>query len=207
MKPFTVHTGVVAAILRNNIDTDAIIPSREMTSVGKTGLANGLFANWRYRDVATREPEPDFILNRTNQLGTSILLAGHNFGCGSSREHAVWALAEWGIRAVVAPSFGAIFFDNCIRNGLLPVVLPEADVHSLAAAVEKDPQGCQLTLDLERGRLYGAGGIKHDIIIGREHRELLLSGLDPIVRTLQMLPRIEAFEAEDRQRFSWLYLS
>ena len=207
MTPFTSHTGVAAALLRNNIDTDAIIPSREITSVGKTGLAAGLFANWRYRDVATREIEPDFVLNLPAQNGTSILLAGHNFGCGSSREHAVWALAESGIRAIVAPSFGAIFFDNCVRNGLLPVVLPEADVQALAAAVEVDPQGRPLTLALQAGKLYGPGSIEYAITLGAEQRELLLTGLDPIARSLQMLPQIEAFEAEDRERYAWLYLS
>jgi 3-isopropylmalate/(R)-2-methylmalate dehydratase small subunit len=207
MTPFTVHTGVAAALLRNNVDTDAIIPSREMTSVGKTGLAKGLFANWRYRDLATRDVEPDFVLNRASQAGTSILLAGHNFGCGSSREHAVWALAEWGIRAIVAPSFGAIFFDNCVRNGLLPVVLPEADVHALASAVEADPQTRVITLDLPAGQLRGPCGIDHAITLGAEQRELLLTGLDPIARSLQMLPQIEAFEAADCQRHAWLYLS
>ncbi|MFH7042249.1 3-isopropylmalate dehydratase small subunit [Paucibacter sp. JuS9] len=207
MKPFTVHTGVAAALLRDNIDTDAIIPSREMKTVGKTGLAEGLFANWRYADVQTRRPDPEFVLNRPEQAGTSVLLAGRNFGCGSSREHAVWALAEWGIRAIVAPSFGAIFFDNCLRNGLLPLVLPETEVRELAEAVQVDPQARPLTLDLSAGRLLGPWGLSRAIELAAEDREMLLTGLDPIERTRQLLSQIEAFEAADRRRFAWLYLS
>ncbi|MET4578068.1 3-isopropylmalate dehydratase small subunit [Ottowia thiooxydans] len=206
MKPFSQHTGVAAALLKPSIDTDAIIPSREIKTVGKDGLAEGLFANWRYRDVAAREPDPDFVLNWPNQRGTTVLLAGPNFGCGSSREHAAWALAEWGIRAIVAPSFGAIFFANCIRNGILPVVLPEPEVKALADAVSPDPQARQVALDLNRRELKGPDGIVHAITLGDEEREQLLSGLDPISRTLQeYVGRIEEFEVGDRGRMPWMY--
>jgi 3-isopropylmalate/(R)-2-methylmalate dehydratase small subunit len=192
MTPFTVHEGQAAALLRDNIDTDAIIPSREMKSPGRTGLAAGLFANWRYRDPASREPDPDFVLNR--QPGASILLAGANFGCGSSREHAVWALAEWGIRAIVAPSFGAIFFDNCVRNGLLPVVLPREAVAQLAG------QGGLLRVDLLACTVQG-----HPFSLPDDAREQLLSGLDALDRTLKLMPIIEAFEQADRLRRPWAY--
>lgn len=206
MKPFDRHTGIAAALLQHSIDTDAIIPSREIKTVGKGGLAQGLFANWRYRDVAAREPDPDFVLNWPQQRGTTILLAGPNFGCGSSREHAVWALVEWGVRAIVAPSFGAIFFENCIRNGMLPVVLAEPAVKALADAVAPDPQANLVTLDLTRRELLGPAGISHTISIGEEERDQLLTGLDPISGTLQQhAAQIEAFEANDRVRLPWMY--
>ena len=128
MTPFTSLSSVAIPLLRDNVDTDAIIPSREMRSTGRTGLADGLFAPWRYLDVDARLPDPAFPLNDARSKGAQILLGGENFGCGSSREHAVWALAEWGIRAVIAPSFAPIFKANCLRNGLLPVELPAADL-------------------------------------------------------------------------------
>ncbi|MBH1963066.1 MAG: 3-isopropylmalate dehydratase small subunit [Comamonadaceae bacterium] len=206
MKPFDRHTGVAAALLKPSIDTDAIIPSREIKTVGKDGLAEGLFANWRYRDVEAREPDPDFVLNWPSQRGTTVLLAGPNFGCGSSREHAAWALAEWGIRAIVAPSFGAIFFANCIRNGILPVVLPEPEVKALADAVAPDPQANQVTLDLTLRELKGPDGAVHVITLGDEERDQLISGLDPISRTLQeYVGKIEEFEVGDRGRMPWIY--
>lgn len=206
MTPFTVHTGVAAALLRDNIDTDAIIPSREMKTVGKTGLAYGLFANWRYLDVDARMPDPDFVLNQPAHIGTSVLLVGHNFGCGSSREHAVWALAEWGIKVIVAPSFGAIFFDNCVRNGLLPVLLPAEQIQALQAELAADPQQRPLTFDLPACELRSAGGTVHPITLNEEQRQMLLTGMDPIVQTLQSLAQIEAFEAIDQKRYTWLYL-
>ncbi|WP_028604294.1 3-isopropylmalate dehydratase small subunit [Ottowia thiooxydans] len=206
MKPFDRHIGVAAALLKPSIDTDAIIPSREIKTVGKDGLAEGLFANWRYRDVAAREPDPDFVLNRPEQIGTTILLAGPNFGCGSSREHAAWALAEWGVRAVIAPSFGAIFFANCIRNGLLPVVLAEPEIKALADSVAPDPQVNKITLDLTRRELLGPGGVSYAITLGDEERGQLLSGLDPISKTLQEhAAQIDAFEVGDRVNLPWMY--
>ena len=139
MEPFRQHQGVAAPMLRANIDTDAIIPSREMKRVSKTGLSVGMFADERYLGTGTRELNPDFVLNRPAYAGTSILLAGPNFGCGSSREHAVWALKEYGVRAVIASSFGTIFANNCIRNGLLPLVLEAQAVGVLAAWVDENP--------------------------------------------------------------------
>ena len=192
--PFHQHEGLAVGLLRDHIDTDAIIPSREMKGVGKTGLAEGLFANWRYRDPATREPEPGFVLNQHPQA--SILMAGRNFGCGSSREHAVWALKEWGIRVVIAPSFGAIFFDNCIRNGLLPLVL---------TAPLATPQ--RLRIDLDALTVLEADGSLHRFSLDDEPRDLLRSGLDPVALTLaQQGDALAAFEAQDRQQQPWLYL-
>lgn len=197
-QPFGVHVGGVAALLLDNIDTDAIIPSREMKSPGRSGLADGLFANWRYLDPAARTPDPTFVLNR--QRDASILVAGANFGCGSSREHAVWALAEWGIRAVVAPSFGAIFFDNCVRNGLLPVVLPQLQVLALAKAVS-------LRIDLQAQTLQADGAPPVAFALDPESLALLLSGLDAIELTLRDHgDAIAQFDARDRAERPWAWL-
>jgi len=148
MKPFVTLTGIVAPLLRDNVDTDTIIPSREMRSTGRTGLADGLFAPWRYGEG--REPDPGFVLNQARYARAPILAAGANFGCGSSREHAVWALAEWGIRAVIAESFAPIFEANALRNGLLPVALPREAIAALA--------GTQATIDLAARTVSGGGG-------------------------------------------------
>ena len=206
MDKFITHEGVAAALLRSNIDTDAIIPSREMKTVSKTGLAGGLFAGWRYLDVQTRQPNPDFVLNRPEQQGSSILLAGINFGCGSSREHAVWALKEYGIRVVVAPSFGAIFAGNCVRNGLLPLVLSEGQIAELASSSAADPQTRRLRVDLERNSLSDAQGRSYPFSLAASQREMLLKGLDPIALTLALSPTIDAFQAEDRQARPWIYI-
>jgi 3-isopropylmalate/(R)-2-methylmalate dehydratase small subunit len=204
MTPLTVHEGIAAPLLRLNIDTDAIIPSREMKRVSKQGLGEGLFADWRYCDPAAREPNPDFVLNQPAYAGTSILLAGANFGCGSSREHAVWALAEYGIRAIIAPSFGAIFFQNCVRNGILPVVLDEAAVQAMADYVAADPAARRLRVDLEHTTV-SAGALQHRFALAGEARAMLLQGLDPIALTLQQASAIETFEQQRRARLPWLF--
>ncbi len=204
MDKFTVHRGVAAPLLRINIDTDAIIPSREMKRVSKTGLGEGLFAGWRYTQVGGREPNPDFVLNQPAYAGTSILLAGVNFGCGSSREHAVWALKEYGIRAIVAPSFGAIFYNNCVRNGLLPVELPEDVVQALA---EASTGGAMLRVDLEHCLVETPGGSVYRFAIQPALREMLLEGLDPVALTLKLQPQIEAFQAADRAQRPWVWLT
>lgn len=139
MEKFTRLTAIAAPLLRINIDTDAIIPSREMKRVSKLGLSEGLFAGWRYQSPGSRAENPDFILNREPYRKAQILLSGLNFGCGSSREHAVWALHEWGIRAIIAPSFGSIFQGNCVRNGIVPVILDNAVIETLAPKIESDP--------------------------------------------------------------------
>lgn len=204
MQAFRRHQGIAAPLLRENIDTDAIIPSREMKTVTKHGLAEGLFAGWRYRGGNGREPAPDFVLNWGAYRGASVLLAGANFGCGSSREHAVWALKEFGFRAILAPSFGAIFAANCVRNGVLAAVVDEATLHTLAAWVEPDPQARQLIIDLEQNRVL-TEGLSYPFDIGAAAREALLDGRDPIAAILAFESRIEAWEAADRKRRPWLY--
>lgn len=204
MEPFIRHSGIAAPLMRINVDTDAIIPSREMKRVSKEGLGEGLFANWRYRDVATREEDPDFVLNRPPWRAASILLGGANFGCGSSREHAVWALKDFGFRAVVAPSFGSIFQGNCVRNGIVPVELAETLIATLVAAEEASP-GRPMTIDLEACRLIDADGAAHHFRIAEQSRYLLMEGLDPIAATLAEDDRIQAFLARDRGERPWVY--
>ncbi len=175
-------------------------------SVSKQGLAEGLFAGWRYTAIGNREPEPTFVLNRPEYAGASILLAGENFGCGSSREHAVWALLEYGMRAVLAPSFAPIFRMNCVRNGILPVRLPAEAIASLAASVASDPQARRVTVDLLRRTVTGPDGLEHAFDIEPESREMLLEGLDAIDLTLKLAPAIDAFVASDRAARPWIYL-
>ncbi|MGD9598464.1 MAG: 3-isopropylmalate dehydratase small subunit [Steroidobacteraceae bacterium] len=206
MEKFTRITAVAAPLLRINIDTDAIIPSREMKTVGKTGLAAGLFANWRYEAPGSREEVPDFVLNREPYRHARILLAGANFGCGSSREHAVWALREWGIRAIIAPGFGAIFAGNCVRNGILPVVLDNAVVEDLARQVEADAASRPLTVDLVDCTVTAPDGRRHAFAINPTDREMLLEGLDGIALTLKREAEILAFQVNDRLRRPWIYL-
>lgn len=206
MQPFTRLTAVAAPLIRANVDTDTIIPSREMKAVSKTGLADGLFAGWRYREIGGREPNPDFVLNQPAYAGARILLGGENFGCGSSREHAVWALAEYGIRAIVAPSFSPIFYGNCVRNGILPVRLPAAAIEALATQIVADPRARPLTIDLRSGELHAPNGDVHRFEIEAEAREMLLEGLDAIDLTLKHRAAIDAFRHADRAARPWIYL-
>lgn len=206
MEKFTTLTAIAAPILRINIDTDAIIPSREMKTVSKVGLSGGLFAGWRYTVPGSREENPDFILNQEPYRRAKILLSGMNFGCGSSREHAVWALHEWGIRAIVAPSFGAIFQGNCVRNGILPVALENAVVEDIARQVMADPAHRQLTIDLQQGRLLAPDGVVHPFSLAPADREMLLEGLDAIALTMKRDDEILAFQGRDRLRRPWIYL-
>jgi len=206
MRKFDVLTAVAAPLLRANVDTDAIIPSREMKSVSKHGLAEGLFAGWRYTTIGGREIDPQFVLNQPAYAGTQILLSGENFGCGSSREHAVWALLEYGIRAVVAPSFAPIFHGNCVRNGILPVRLEAASIARLADAMAPDPKRRLLTVDLVRQRVSGPAGLEFGFEIEREEREMLLEGLDAIDLTLKHRDAIDAFRDRDRAQRPWIYL-
>ena len=204
-RPFTVHRGIAAPLLTRNIDTDTIIPSREIQRVSKQGLGDGLFAGWRYRAPGSREPDPEFILNREGYRDASILLAGANFGCGSSREHAVWALGEFGIRAVLAPSFGSIFRNNCTLNGILAVVLKDAVIRSLAEWVRTDPPRNQIKIDLENRVIEWKAGETLAFEIEPAKRRLLLRGLDGIAVTLQRASAIDEFEAADRAVRPWVY--
>jgi 3-isopropylmalate/(R)-2-methylmalate dehydratase small subunit len=207
MRRFDALTAVAAPLIRANVDTDAIIPSREMKIVSKHGLAVGLFAGWRYTSIGGREADPQFVLNQPAYAGTQILLTGENFGCGSSREHAVWALLEYGIHAVVAPTFAPIFHGNCVRNGILPVRLDAASIARLADAVAPDPQRRLLTVDLVRQRVSGPGGLEFGFAIEREERAMLLEGLDAIDLTLKHQDAIDAFRGRDRAQRPWIYLS
>jgi 3-isopropylmalate/(R)-2-methylmalate dehydratase small subunit len=192
MTPFTVHTGRVAALPRVNVDTDQIIPKQFLKRVERTGFGEFLFFDWRYRPDGSLDP--DFELNRPAAKGASILMAGSNFGCGSSREHAPWALAEYGFRAVIAPSFADIFYNNCCQNGLLPVRLSESEVAELFRRADGAAQGYELTVDLEQQRVADRAGFEAAFQIEPYRREMLLRGLDEIGRTLLEEPKIAAFE-------------
>ena len=208
MKTFTKHSGIAAPMLRINIDTDAIIPSREMKRVSKSGLGESLFAGWRYIDRGkdTEILDPGFVLNQPDYADTSILLAGRNMGCGSSREFAVWALTDYGIRAIIAPSFGAIFYTNCIRNGLLPIVLDEAVVAELAGQVVNDPQQDRLSIDLAECIVVSPNGQSHPFDIEFVYQRMLMEGLDAIDITMKSNAAINAFSKIDREKRSWAYL-
>ncbi|MGA0735657.1 MAG: 3-isopropylmalate dehydratase small subunit [Steroidobacteraceae bacterium] len=191
-------------MLRANVDTDAIIPSREMKSVSKTGLAEGLFAGWRYTSIGGRDPNPEFVLNQPAYTGAKILLGGENFGCGSSREHAVWALHEYGIRVVIAPSFSPIFRGNCIRNGIVPVTLSAAQIAEISDFVVADPAARLLEVDLEAQEVR-ADRSSYRYQLESEAREMLLEGLDGIDLTLKHRADIDAFVARDRVQRPWIY--
>ena len=195
---------------RENVDTDAIIPKQFLKSIRKTGFGPNLFDEWRYLDVgqpgqdpASRKPNPDFVLNQPRYQGASILLARKNFGCGSSREHAPWAIDQYGFRAVIAPSFADIFFNNCFKNGLLPIVLPDSTVAQLFDEVHAFP-GYQLTIDLERQVIVRPQGeeIAFDVLPFR--RYCLLNGFDDIGLTLRQKDKIAAFEAQRLATKPWL---
>ena len=206
MREFTRHKGVAAPIIRNNIDTDAIIPSVEMKRVSKKGLSSGLFAGWRYTDRIKRLPDPEFVLNRTAYKDATILLGGKNFGCGSSREHAVWALDEFGIRVIIAPSFGAIFRANCIANGLVPILLEADIVQQLAKWVENDPQVNRLEIDLGQRNILAGQDLAFHFEMEDSDAEMLLNGWDPIALTLRLDNQIAAFQESDKQLRPWVYL-
>ena len=201
MTPFTTAHGIAAALLRENIDTDILIPSREITSPAREGYGPKLFTPWRY--LASGGEDPDFVLNREPWRSASILITGANFGCGSSREMAVWALAQFGFRALIAPSFGSIFRTNCLRNGLLPVTLPADAVATLGALASA--QAITVTVDLLACEVRAQGGICWPFEMDEHEREMLLTGLDAIDRTWQLRAEITAFEAADRAARPWVW--
>jgi len=206
VKKFETLSAIAAPILRINIDTDIIIPSREMKKVSREGLGEGAFAGWRYLTPGSRDENPDFILNQEPYRDAEIILTGANFGCGSSREHAVWALAEWGIRAIIAPSFGGIFYANCVRNGILPVVLDDEFVREIARQVEKDPAGNRVDIDLKACTVTAPDGRYWTFEIAPADREMLIEGLDAIDVTMKRDDEILAFQARDRLNRPWIYL-
>lgn len=192
MTPFTTHTGIVAALDRANIDTDQIIPKQFLKRVERTGFGPALFFDWRY--LPDGSPNPHFVLNEPKNAGASILLAGANFGCGSSREHAPWALAEFGFRAVLAESFADIFFANCCQNGLLPVRLSTEQMRELFRRQAASAGPYRLTVDLTRNEVTDDAGFRAAFQLDEYRRESLLNGLDEIGRTLLNESRIAAFE-------------
>jgi len=210
MQKFTVHKGLVAPMDRENVDTDAIIPKQFLKSIRKTGFGPNLFDEWRYldhgepgQDPATRKPNPDFVLNQPRYQGASILLARKNFGCGSSREHAPWALDQYGFRAIIAPSYADIFFNNCFKNGLLPIVLPEHQVARLFDEVYAFP-GYQLTIDLERQVVVRPAGEEFVFDVQSFRKFCLTNGLDDIGLTLRQADKIREFEARRLAQKPWL---
>ena len=203
MKSVKTISGIAAPLLRINVDTDAIIPSREIKAVSKKGLSEGLFSEWRYTSMADRKPNEEFVLNQEPYNRSAILLTGDNFGCGSSREHAVWALQEWGIKALIGTTFGSIFFENCIRNGLLPIELSSNDMQKLIHYVEKDPASNQIMIDLEKLSInFGSSVIVFDF--DKKYQTLLLEGLDEIQQTLKLDNEISSFEEKHFERNPWL---
>ena len=197
MDKFTVLNGLVAPLDRANVDTDQIIPKEHLKSIKRTGFAQGLFAAWRH--------DPQFVLNRPQYKGASILLARKNFGCGSSREHAPWALIDSGFRCVIAPSFGDIFFTNCFKNGLLPVALREDEVDRLFYEAAAFP-GFKLVVNLEQQSVAttdGAQVMRFDVDPFRKY--MLLNGLDEIALTLRHAEKIRAFEARRQTQFPWYF--
>jgi 3-isopropylmalate/(R)-2-methylmalate dehydratase small subunit len=210
MNKFTVHQGLVVPLDRENVDTDAIIPKQFLKSIKRTGFGQNLFDEWRYldhgepgQDCTNRPINPDFVLNQSRYKGASILLARQNFGCGSSREHAPWALEQYGFRAVIAPSFADIFFNNCYKNGLLPIVLSAQQADHLfneTAAFN----GYQLTIDLEKQQVIAPDGRTYDFEIAAFRKYCMVNGLDDIGLTLRHADKIKTYESERVLRMPWL---
>jgi len=210
MEPFRIHSGLVAPMDRENVDTDAIIPKQFLKSIKRSGFGPNLFDAWRYldpgepgQDPASRRPNPDFVLNQPRFAGASILLARKNFGCGSSREHAPWALQQYGFRALIAPSYADIFFNNCFKNGVLPIVLPEQQVAKLFDDVAAFV-GFRLTIDLERQVVIVPDGAEIAFDVEPFRKYCLLGGYDDVALTLRHADKIRAFEAERLLKQPWL---
>jgi 3-isopropylmalate/(R)-2-methylmalate dehydratase small subunit len=210
MNKFTIHQGLVAPIDRENVDTDAIIPKQFLKRISKAGFGDNLFDAERFLDtgepyskLADRKINPDFVLNQSRYKGASVLLARKNFGCGSSREHAPWAIEQYGFRAIIAPSYADIFFNNCFKNGLLPIVLPEATVAKLFDEVKAFP-GYQLTIDLNKQLVIKANSESIPFEVNAFRKYCLINGFDDIGLTLRQSDKIKAFEAQRLATKPWL---
>ena len=210
MQPFKIHKGSVAPMDRENVDTDAIIPKQFLKSIKKSGFGQNLFDQWRYldpgfpgQDPASRRPNPDFVLNQPRYQGASVLLARRNFGCGSSREHAPWAIDQYGFRALIAPSYADIFYNNCFKNGLLPIQLPEHEVSKLFDEVHAFV-GYDLTIDLDRQVVRKPDGSELAFDVEPFRKFCLLGGFDDIGLTLRHADKIRTFEAERLLKKPWL---
>lgn len=211
MKPYTTEQGIVAPLDRSNVDTDLIIPKQFLKSIKRTGFGDNLFDELRYldegflgQDINKRPKNPDFVLNQARYAGASILLARKNFGCGSSREHAPWALNEYGFRTVIAPSFADIFYNNCFKNGMLPVILSEKDVDELFKECFANI-GYQLTVDLENQKVISPSGKEYSFEVDAFRKHCLLNGLDDIGLTLQHADDIKAFEEKAKADRPWVF--
>jgi len=211
MEPFRLHTGLVAPLDRANVDTDAIIPKQFLKSITRSGFGPNLFDEWRYMDhgepgmdCSKRPLNPNFVLNQERYRGATFLLARKNFGCGSSREHAPWALQQFGFKAIIAPSFADIFFNNCFKNGLLPIVLAEMEVDHLFNVVLATP-GLKINVDLERQVVEVPGAETYKFQIDDSRKQSLLNGWDEIGLTMRHTDKIRAYEAARAQREPWLF--
>jgi 3-isopropylmalate/(R)-2-methylmalate dehydratase small subunit len=211
VNPFTIHQGVVAPLDRANVDTDAIIPKQFLKSIKRSGFGPNLFDEWRYldkgepgQDPSTRRPNPDFVLNQPRYAKASVLLVRENFGCGSSREHAPWALDQYGFRALIAPSYADIFNNNCYKNGLLPIVLPASQVDKLFDEVAAFP-GYALTIDLPRQLVIKPDGSELSFDVEPFRKQCLVNGWDDIGLTLRHADKIRAFEDRRKTQYPWYF--
>lgn len=211
MQPFVTLDGLAVPLDRANVDTDAIIPKQFLKSIKRSGFGPNAFDEWRYldhgepgMDNSKRQLNPDFVLNQPRYQGASVLLARDNFGCGSSREHAPWALQDYGFRAIIAPSFADIFFNNCFKNGMLPIVLSAEAVDTLFKTVEANP-GYRILIDLEKQSVTTPDGQAYHFEVDAFRKHCLLNGLDDIGLTLQHVDKIKAFEAKHQQTQPWLF--
>ena len=205
MQPFQTLTATAAKLDQVNVDTDQIIPKQFLKKIERTGFGIHLFHDWRFIDDAGQKPNPDFILNQPRYQGAQILVAGDNFGCGSSREHAPWALFDYGFRSIIAPSFADIFYNNCAKNGILLVALPEASVQQLFKEIE-DNVGCELTVDLPNQKVQSPKGLEFSFEIDPFVKHRLLNGLDDIGWTIQFQSDIEKFEASYQKQAPWMFV-
>jgi 3-isopropylmalate/(R)-2-methylmalate dehydratase small subunit len=205
MQPFQTLTATAAKLDQVNVDTDQIIPKQFLKKIERTGFGIHLFHDWRFIDDAGQKLNPDFILNQSRYQGAQILVAGDNFGCGSSREHAPWALLDYGFRSIIAPSFADIFYNNCAKNGILLVAIPEASVQQLFTEIE-DNVGCELTVDLPNQKVQSPKGLEFSFEIDPFVKHRLLNGLDDIGWTLQFQSAIEKFEASYQKQAPWMFV-
>ena len=205
MQPFQTLTATAAKLDQVNVDTDQIIPKQFLKKIERTGFGIHLFHDWRFIDDAGQKLNPDFILNQSRYQGAQILVAGDNFGCGSSREHAPWALLDYGFRSIIAPSFADIFYNNCAKNGILLVALPEASVQQLFTEIEENV-GCELTVDLPNQKVQSPKGLAFSFEIDPFVKHRLLNGLDDIGWTLQFQSAIEKFEASYQKQAPWMFV-
>ena len=205
MQPFQSLTATAAKLDQVNVDTDQIIPKQFLKKIERTGFGIHLFHDWRFLDDAGQKTNPDFILNQSRYQGAQILVAGDNFGCGSSREHAPWALLDYGFRSIIAPSFADIFYNNCAKNGILLVTLPEASVQQLFTEIEENV-GCELTVDLPNQKVQSPKGLEFSFEIDPFVKNRLLNGLDDIGWTLQYQSEIESFESNYQKQAPWMFV-